>query len=75
MVEPESKNYKTTWRMHIECWVSKATLAHSHAQAHAPGHPHIHARAHRKIAIVFLQQQWFRERATVLRYRCVTCLV
>jgi hypothetical protein len=50
----------TIWR-HGACWINKATRAQSHARTRTPITTHTHRN----------MQQWFRERATVLRYRYV----
>ena len=61
---------------------SKAICTHAHAHAHEPGYPH--ARTHAQacihthqyvILIAFPWQQWFRERASVLRNTYIACLV
>jgi hypothetical protein len=49
----------TLWRMHILCWVSKATNTHSE----------------NVILIDFPMQLWLHERASMLRYTCIACLV
>ena len=49
----------TIWRMRIVCWTPKATDTHSQYV----------------ILITFPQQQWLHERASVLRYKYVDCLV
>ena len=58
---------RTIRRLRVACWISKAI----HAHGHVPGH----ARTHTQICNAFPQQQWFRERALVLRYTCIACLV
>ena len=47
------------WSMLFACWITKATYTHSE-----------HA-----VLIAFLQQQCFRERASLLRYTYIACLV
>ena len=49
----------TGWRMRIACWVTKATNTHSEYV----------------ILIPFLLQQWLRERAPVIRYTYIPCLI
>jgi hypothetical protein len=49
----------TIWRMRIECWITRATNTHSQYV----------------ILIAFPLQQWLRERASILRYTYVACLV
>ena len=49
----------TIWRMRIACWVTNATNRHSE---------HV-------ILIAFLLQQWLRERATMIRYTFIVCLI
>ena len=81
MVEPE-KPQMTIWRR-VECWISKATRAKAYASAlalhsYSPPHAHKHARTHTQkytILVAFLLQQWFRERASLLRYTNIACLV
>jgi hypothetical protein len=46
-------------RMRFACWITKATDTHSEYV----------------ILIAFPQQQWLRERASLLRYRYISCLV
>jgi len=53
------RSQMTIWRMRIECWMPKATNTHSQ---------HV-------ILIVFPLQQWLHERASLLRYTYITCLV
>jgi len=45
--------------MRIACWIIKAIPTHS-------GYV---------IQTAFLRQQWLRERATMIRYMCIACLV
>jgi len=47
------------WRMRTACWISKATKTYSEYV----------------IVIDFPLQQWFHERASLLRYTYVVCLV
>ena len=49
----------TIWRMRIACWIPKATNTHSE----------------NVILIDFPVQQWLHERASMLRYSYITCLV
>jgi len=49
----------TIWRMHSACWTTKATNTHSG----------------RVILIAFPLQQWFHERASMLCYTFIDCLV
>jgi len=49
----------TTWRMRILRWIPKATDRHSEYV----------------IPIAFPLQQWFHERASMLRYTYIICLV
>jgi hypothetical protein len=57
--------FKTTvalgiiWRMHISCWISKAT----------------HEQSQYVIRIAFLLQQWLHESASILRYTYISFLV
>jgi hypothetical protein len=47
-------------RMRFECWVTKATRAHTHT--------HAHKHSEHVILIAFSRQQWLRERVSLLRY-------
>jgi len=49
----------TIWRMHIACWIPKSTSIHSEYV----------------ILIDFLLQPWLHERASMLRYTYIPCLV
>jgi hypothetical protein len=49
----------TMWRMRIACWITKATNTHSEYV----------------IVIAFPLQQWLHERASMLRYTYIACLV
>jgi hypothetical protein len=42
-------NDVTVWRIRIACLISKATGTHTHARAHAPGHPDARTLTHRQI--------------------------
>jgi len=47
------------WCMRIACWIPKATNTHSHYV----------------VLIVFALQQWLQERASVLLFTYISCLV
>jgi hypothetical protein len=49
----------TTWRMRIACWITKVTNIQSEYV----------------ILIAFPLQQWLNQRALLLRYTCIVCLV
>jgi hypothetical protein len=49
----------TIWRMRIACWVPKSTDTHSEYV----------------MLIAFPLQQWLHERALVLRFNYIACLV
>jgi hypothetical protein len=49
----------TIWRMHITCWIPKATNTHTGCL----------------MLIAFTLQQWLHERASMLRYTYIACLV
>ena len=49
----------TIWRMRIACWINKAIQTHSEYV----------------ILIAFPLQQWSRERASMLRYTYIACLL
>ena len=68
--------------------INNATCAEAHARARAPTptHPHTHTcgvarmrtQSHLQkyvILIAFPRQLWFRERASMLRYTYIACLV
>jgi len=57
-VEPE-RPQMTIWRMHLACWRTKATDAHSDYV----------------VFIALPQQQWLHEHVPVLRYAYKSCLV
>jgi hypothetical protein len=73
-------NDVTIRRIRVACWISKAICTYAHAHVHAFGCPdaHTHNYAHTGqyvMTIAFPQQQWFHERASVLRYTYIACLV
>ena len=49
----------TIWHKHIACWISKATITHSEYV----------------ILTAFPLQEQLSERALVLRYMCIVCLI
>ena len=51
-VEEPGRSQVTIWRMRVACWISKATITYSEYV----------------MLIVFPQQQWLQERASVVRY-------
>ena len=53
------RSQMTVWRLRFPCWVTKATDTHSEYV----------------VRIASPQQQWLRERTSVLRYTYVACLV
>ena len=65
----------TIWRR-VACCISKATRAQAHTQTRAFIHSHTHTHI-RKYAIreAFSRQHWLRERALMLRYTYIVCLV
>jgi hypothetical protein len=64
-------NDVTIWRMFVACWVSMATSTHAYAQAHAPGH------LRTRICNTYYSSSvtMIRERASVLRYIYIACVV
>ena len=50
---------KKIWRIHTACWMTKATAAHSEYV----------------VRIDFPRQQWLRERASLILYTYIDCLV
>jgi hypothetical protein len=49
----------TIWRIHIACWIPKATNTHFEDV----------------ILIAFLMQQWLHKRTSMLSYTYIACLV
>ena len=73
-------NDVTIWRIRVACWISKSICTYAHSHAYAPGYPHARTRKYAHtgqyiILIAIPQQQWLRERASVLRYTYIACLV
>ena len=54
------------------CWISKATRAQAYARASTNAREH--ARTY-VVLIAFLHQQWFRARASLLRYTYIVLLL
>jgi hypothetical protein len=54
-----NRRQMTIWRMRISCWITKVTNTHLEYVTF----------------IAFPPQQWLHERASVLRYTYITCLV
>ena len=54
--------------MRFACWINKAILAKTSAKSRTHTHKYL-------ILIAFPQQQWLRERASVLRYTYIVCIV
>ena len=53
--------------MSIACWKSKTTRAHTCTRAHAPAPTYARTHTDKYVILIdFPQQQWLRERATVL---------
>ena len=67
VVQPEAIN-DTIRRVRVTYWIIKATRAPTHT------HTHTHTDKYVKLTAV-PRQQWFRERASVLRQRCIACIV
>ena len=70
----------TIWIIRVARWMSKATCtractlprARAHARTRAHAHPHTYT--HVKFS-AFPRQQWFRERASVLRYTYIVIFI
>ena len=80
----EGEEKQTIWRMRDVCHISKPTRAQSHARANAPTPTCTYARTRMHLPtntqkyvllIAFPRQQRFRERASMLRYTYIACLV
>jgi hypothetical protein len=67
IVEPE-RPYMTIWRMHMACWVPKATHTHTHT------HTCMHTQSMWKL-LVFPLQEWLHKRASMLQYMYIACLI
>jgi hypothetical protein len=65
----------TTQRIRVACWISKATSTHAYAHVHVPWHPHTHTRRQTCYSDCFSTATMIRERASVLRYTYIACLV
>ena len=84
MLEPEATN-DNIWRICIACWMKKSLHERKHVHTHMPRvcarehtHTHTHTHTHMEkyvILIAFPWQQWCRERASMLRYKYIGCLV
>jgi len=61
------KPQTTIWHMLIACWLPKAAKTHTHT--------HTHTHTQYVIPIAFPLQQWLCERASLLRYTYMACLV
>jgi hypothetical protein len=79
MVEPERMQI-AIWRR-VACWISKATRAQAQASVRAPTPTHIapanthtHTQKYVKL-IAFPRRHWLCERASMLRYTYIACLV
>ena len=85
VVKPEVP--QTTWLSRVACWIIRVTRTQAHARAlHPCSHTHgrTRARAHKHththtqknvILIAFTRQQRCLERASMLRYTYIACLV
>ena len=74
-----TKRSQITICRRFTCQISKATRAQACARARAPTHARTHALTHTHTEvckiIVFPQQQWLRECASILRYTFPASLV
>jgi hypothetical protein len=59
MEEPDRPHDNIIRRMRFACWITKATDTNSEYV----------------ILIAFPRRQWLHERASILRYACIACLV
>jgi hypothetical protein len=65
-------------RLRLACWIRKVTSVHVNAHAHVHTYAHAPTYSHTQkyvLLVSFPQQKWFRERAKVLRYTYIACLV
>jgi hypothetical protein len=74
------KIYVTVWHIRFACWISKATCTHARActpsrtwYLHARTHAHTHRQIHNTYC--FFMAKIIRERASVLRYMYIACVV
>ena len=74
MVEPE-RSQMTIWRLRVACRISKATRAQAHARARTPTFTHTHTHTQYVILVAFSRQQWFCERALLLRHTNIASLL
>ena len=81
-MEPE-KSQVAIWRR-VSCWISNAISAQTHTRARARTptrtrtHPraHTHAHIHKCVMLITLPRQlWFHQRASLLRYMYIACLL
>ena len=64
----------------VACWINKATRVCTHPRAWSHTHARTHAQTHARadqyvILIAFPRQQWLGERASVLRFTYIDCIV
>ena len=82
--ETTDDNIKRSTR--FPCWINNVTSAYARANANATAKSDTHARTHSRahthartqqyvILIFFPRQQWFRTRASMLRYTNIVCIV
>jgi hypothetical protein len=67
-------NDVTIWRIRVACWISMATRKHERTfrrqRARTPRHAHTNAHTNKYVMrVAFPRQRWFREHASVLRYK------
>jgi hypothetical protein len=78
----EAADGNLIWRMRVECWISKAE-AQASSYAATPTHTHTSARTHshtraevcNSLLVACPRQQRFRERASMVSFMCIACLV
>jgi hypothetical protein len=70
-------NDVTIWRICVASRISKATCARAHIHAHASWHTHTHVCTHKEIynTYYFSMETIIRERASMLHYMYIACLV
>jgi hypothetical protein len=76
MVEPERT--QMTIQRRVASWIIKATRSRAHARVATRARKHTHTHTHTEkylIVIAFPRQKQLRERASVLGYTYIACLV
>jgi hypothetical protein len=76
--DTEPDRPQTVWCMRVASLMSKATRATVHSLVRAPTTSRKHTRLHTQkyvVLIAFPPQRWFRERASIILYAYIDCLL